>query len=465
MVMKSFHRLFVTFLFLAVVLVVGHVIWRRSEVLPTRTAPPSTNEEDVTQVAPPKSYGVGVPRRVCPAFEEWTTFGTQEFRARVEGEAPDVLHGTWKVTGPREQEKRAIVSRDKSGAFSRFVFKPKGHAGRYRVRCTFSGTATTYEPIFWSVTVASDKHPSIPGRKVDPDELGAMVFIKGGKFWMGAPDTPDDPHPKPRPGPPLYGEAEKPAHEVQIDSFHIGKYAVTAVKFCRFLNDRGNPESRYCLPAKSSIRRNDKSGVYAPRGRCFYVSHIKATWFGAVEYCKWLSERTGKPFRLPTEAEWEYAARGTEGRRYPWGETDPIVNGKSINPGRAKEYGVYASTFDFLRNVGSFPIANTPEGVADMAGPSREWCHDAYSPDYYGKSPAHNPQGPHIPLDKLDTFPRVQRHVPAAAIWDGIWFTTYSLGPAWTRKHAAPLNANASCGFRLAMDAEVAESPSDTPKE
>jgi formylglycine-generating enzyme required for sulfatase activity len=463
--MKSFHRLFVTFLFLAVVLAMGHVIWRRSGVPPKRPAPPPANEEDVTQVVPPKSHGAGVPKRVLPAFEEWivSTRITQEFRARIEGEDVDVTRATWRVSGPPEQVQHVSVSRDASGVTSRFTFRRYGRMpGDYRITCTFSGKAATYEPVSWSLTLDACTYYAAYGRKVNPDELGAMVFIKGGRFVMGAPSVPSNSHDSFLLG---YDKVAKPAHEVQIDSFHIGKYPVTVIEFCRFLNDRGNPDSRYWVMNHAFIRKDDETDVYIPKGNRQFYRVAGATWFGAVEYCRWLAQRTGKPYRLPTEAEWEYTARGPKGRRYPWGETDPIVNGRSTNPGRAEEYGVRTDGTRGTSTVGSFPIASTPEGVADMAGRKREWCHDAYSPDYYGKSPAHNPRGPDVPLDKLDTFPRVQRHVPASANWDGLWFTTYWLGPAWTRKHAAPLNANASCGFRLAMDAEVAESPSDTPKE
>jgi formylglycine-generating enzyme required for sulfatase activity len=462
--MKSFHRLFVTFLFLAVVLAMGHAVLRRRKAPPNQPAPPPANGEDVSRVALPKSYGVGVPKRVFPAFEEWIVGReVQEFKARVEGASADVTHALWRVTGPKAQEKHARVSRDKGGATSEFTPESRGRvAGDYKITCTFSGRGATYEPVSWSLTVDGSRYYAAYGRKVNPDELGAMILIRGGRFMMGAPDVADASHDSILL---KYDGVAKPGHEVHIDSFYIGKCPVTLMEFCRFLSDRGNPKSKYYIMQYSAIRKDNEKGIYVHKGNWQFHRVSSATWFGAVEYCKWLSQRTGKSYRLPTEAEWEYAARGVKGRRYPWGETDPILNGRSTNPGRAENYGVRVGSDKKWRNIGSFPIANTPEGVADMAGASREWCHDAYSPDYYGKSPAHNPQGPHVPLDKLDTFPRVQRHVPAAAIWDGIWFTTYSLGPAWTRKHAAPLNANASCGFRLAMDAEVAESPSDTPKE
>jgi formylglycine-generating enzyme required for sulfatase activity len=447
--MKSIHRSLVVFLLVGAVLGTSHTACSATERPPSAPARPEPN---------------AVPEKVLPAFEEWIVSSTvtQEFWAHIEGDDVDAVYATWHVTGPRRLKERTRVSHDKSGATSRFTFNAKRRAGKYKIICTFVGKTETYEPVSWLLTVDSRRHYSAYGRKVSPKELGAMVLVKGGRFTMGAPSVPSESHDSFLLG---YDRGAKPAHEVQIDSFYIGKYPVTAVEFCRFLNDRGNPDSKYCEVAKGSIQRDEGSGIYAPRGNSHYVSEVAATWFGAVEYCKWLSQRTGKPYRLPTEAEWEYVARGAEGRRYPWGKTDPIPKGRSKDPGRAKEYGVFAFVSGYLRNVGSFPTANTPEGVADMAGLILEWCQDAYSPTYYGKSPVSNPRGPAVPPGKMDTFPRVCRRVPYMANWDGMFFTTYWLGPAWSRWSMRPREASLLSGFRLAMDAEPTDLPPDRPKK
>jgi len=111
---------------------------------------------------------------------------------------------------------------------------------------------------------------------------------------------------------------------------------------------------------------------------------IGVNWDAATAYCAWLSARTGKHYRLPTEAEWEKAARGTDGRRYPWGE--------SIDRDLANFVGTQA--FDTVRPVGYFKGNASPYGAFDMAGNVLEWCQDWYDRDYYASSPRKNPQGP-----------------------------------------------------------------------
>jgi formylglycine-generating enzyme required for sulfatase activity len=107
-------------------------------------------------------------------------------------------------------------------------------------------------------------------------------------------------------------------------------------------------------------------------------------WDAATAYCAWLSAKTGKRYRLPTEAEWEKAARGTDGRRYPFGN--------SIERSQANFVG--AQAYDTVMPVGSFPAGASPYGALDMAGNALEWTQDWYDRDYYSVSPRKNPQGP-----------------------------------------------------------------------
>ncbi len=121
---------------------------------------------------------------------------------------------------------------------------------------------------------------------------------------------------------------------------------------------------------------------------------LGVNWDAAVAYCNWLSAKTGKKYRLPTEAEWEKAARGTDQRRYPWGNT--------IDRSFANFVG--AQTYDTGRPAGFFDGSKrgdlethsnaSPYGALDMAGNVMEWCQDWYSRDYYASSPRKNPRGP-----------------------------------------------------------------------
>ena len=97
---------------------------------------------------------------------------------------------------------------------------------------------------------------------------------------------------------------------------------------------------------------------------------VRVSYEDAVRYCRWLSEKTGEPYRLPTEAEWEYAASGGGQRKYPWGNEDPTP-----------DHANYAMNIDKTTPVGSYPLGRTPEGLFDIAGNVWEWCDDWYDED------------------------------------------------------------------------------------
>jgi formylglycine-generating enzyme required for sulfatase activity len=98
---------------------------------------------------------------------------------------------------------------------------------------------------------------------------------------------------------------------------------------------------------------------------------VGVSWYEALAYCRWLSEKSGKPYRLPTEAEWEKAARGTDGRRYPWGDAwdASLCNNKESGPGKTTP-------------VGEYPEGESPYGVEELVGQVWEWCRTKYSSSY-----------------------------------------------------------------------------------
>ncbi|MBI4718013.1 MAG: SUMF1/EgtB/PvdO family nonheme iron enzyme [Planctomycetes bacterium] len=202
--------------------------------------------------------------------------------------------------------------------------------------------------------------------------LPAMRLIKGGRFTMGSPVEDcvffD------------YHKDERPAQEVQVGDFYIGRFCVTNDEFCVFLND--SIQAHVLLPR--GISR--VGGAYCPREYMERAPVSGVTWTMAASYCDWLSEKTGLPFRLPTEAEWEYAARGLELRKWPWGNADPGDPRRGVGPDVRPFYRYYGyrwypkdAEWWFGAPVGSFPLGQTPQGVYDLCGTyGGEWCSDRY---------------------------------------------------------------------------------------
>lgn len=202
-----------------------------------------------------------------------------------------------------------------------------------------------------------------------------MVRIPAGKFLMGT--TKEQAEQVIKEGGESwkeYTKREQPQHTVELSEYFIGKYPVTNREYQAFVR-----EAKYKPP-----QGWDGDQFPAEKG-----SHpvVDVSWNDASEYCKWLSGKTQKNYRLPTEAEWEKAARGEDGRIYPWGN--------DFDPKRANtsESGI-GNTSD----VGKFsPQGDSPYGCADMAGNVWEWCNDWFKEDEYKQRQASvekDPQGP-----------------------------------------------------------------------
>jgi formylglycine-generating enzyme required for sulfatase activity len=181
--------------------------------------------------------------------------------------------------------------------------------------------------------------------------------VPAGEFPMGSEQGPDD---------------EKPVHSVYLDAYQIMTYEVTNKQYAQCVRNGTCEGGGYeYLDAAGNIlnRLNDEA----------YVDHpvVTVSWFQAETYCKWIGAR------LPSEAEWEKAARGTDGRIYPWGNDNPTTDLLNFN------LTVWDTT-----PVGSYASGQSPYGVYDMAGNVWEWVADWYSETYYQSSPSSNPTGP-----------------------------------------------------------------------
>jgi sulfatase modifying factor 1 len=180
----------------------------------------------------------------------------------------------------------------------------------------------------------------------------SMVPIPEGWFLMGSDAGQDN---------------ERPIHRVCVDAFEFGVYQVTNAQYAHFLAATSHRKPLHWDDANFN---HPSQPVVAP------------SWFDAVAYCDWLSRETQHHYRLPTEAEWERAARGgLEGNLYPWGD-DP--------PESLPNYSQRWKTGPEI--VGQ--DAPNAYGLFDIAANVHEWCSDWFAADYYASSPERNPQGP-----------------------------------------------------------------------
>ncbi len=180
-----------------------------------------------------------------------------------------------------------------------------------------------------------------------------LVPIPAGWFVMGCETGRDD---------------EKPVHRVWVDTFEIGAYQVTNAEYSAFLTATKRPPPPVTWDDKNFNSRHQPV--------------VSVSWFDAVAYCDWLSQSTGRHYVLPTEAQWERAARGDrENELYPWGNAglDEIPDYKSRWQTGPEEVGLYAPSSTGMYNAG--------DNV-------HEWCADWYSAEYYAHSPEKNPMGP-----------------------------------------------------------------------
>ena len=185
----------------------------------------------------------------------------------------------------------------------------------------------------------------------------AMVTVPAGMFQMGSPEG-------------TGGTDEHPQRTLYLEGFAIDQVEVTNAQYRRFVKATGHkpPPNPY-----------GKGPLFSVKG-IEHLPVVQVTWHDASDYCQWAGKR------LPSEAEWEKAARGTDGRLFPWGNEPPT-------PTHAN-FGHDWEDLKTLHPVGSHPQGNSPYGVSDMAGNAREWVLDTYDQDFFQTAPDRNPRGP-----------------------------------------------------------------------
>lgn len=210
---------------------------------------------------------------------------------------------------------------------------------------------------FTQPTAKLESQSVTQAREIIGKDGAPMVLVPAGGFVMGSRDDDE-----------MARNDERPAHSVYLDAFYIDTYEVTISRYDGFLNKTGRKPPRDWRYGLGQGHDNEPSLV---------------TWDDARAYCSWVEKR------LPTEAEWEKAARGTDQRLYPWGNAED-----SGLFGRLANFGHAESGSGFKYDVGSFKKGKSPYGVYDMAGNVAEWVADWYGETYYGRSPLRNPKGP-----------------------------------------------------------------------
>jgi formylglycine-generating enzyme required for sulfatase activity len=237
--------------------------------------------------------------------------------------------------------------------------------------------------------------------KVSPRDGMVMVFVPAGEFLMGS--KADDPYGR---------EDEKPQRSVYLDAFWIDQTEVTNAMYALFLNANGNQieDGDTWLDADDPVVRvHYIDGEWQPEAEYSHHPVIEVTWFGAYAYCQWAGRR------LPTEAEWEKAARGGDGRTYPWGQAAPGVIKVSC-----QQANIAGCNFD-TQPVGSYPDYASPYGILDMSGNLAEWVQDWYQPNYYRIAPDENPPGP----------PKGEYKVLRGGAWSGGYITARTTRRSW----------------------------------
>lgn len=278
--------------------------------------------------------------------------------------------------------------------------RPQGPGGTQRVAPV---TPTVAAPTALSVDEERARYPNFSSEAIDQP----FVLIPSGSFMMGSTSS---------------GAAanEQPTAKVNLTRFFISRHPITNEQYELF-----DPSHR----SKRLVKADKRHPVV-------YVSSLEA-----IKFCQWLSSRERKRYRIPTEAEWEFAARGTDGRTYPWGETTSrgdLANFADANTAFAWSDRAVNDGFAETSPVGAFPRGASPFGVEDMAGNVWEWCLDFY--EAYKVAEKTNPQGPRAGSQRI--------------LRGGSWKSRFNSLRASARSFNAPNFAANDVGFRVVCECD-----------
>ncbi len=237
--------------------------------------------------------------------------------------------------------------------------------------------------------IAADNKPPKKYTETITTKTGAklsldMVLIPGGSYTMGSPASEAD-----------RSDDEGPQRKVSLDPFYLCTTEATLELFMAYYQETGTAKKEFvevqeaqknAEPAADGVDTiSGPTPVYGDMTMGYSVKHpaIGMSWHNAMTFCRWLSQKTGKPYRLPTEAEWEYAARAGATSAYGFGD----------DPDKLGDYAWFEDNSDFGPGAVATRKPNA-WGLYDMQGNVREWVHDFHQPNAYAEAAAKNPTGP-----------------------------------------------------------------------
>lgn len=209
------------------------------------------------------------------------------------------------------------------------------------------------------------------------EEENNMVNVPAGEFQMGCNEEVDNK---------CYND-EKPYHKVILSAYKIDKYEVTSCKYQECVDAGDCNNYNESEPHFSAYSEEFQKCNLGRKDRLDHPMNC-VSWFGAKAYCEWVGKR------LPTEAEWEKAARGTDGLKYPWGNTSDSTCSYAVMGRYDEKRGPEGCGADSTWAVGSIEAGKSPYGAYDMAGNVIEWVNDWFLENYYYSSPLNDPAGP-----------------------------------------------------------------------
>lgn len=263
----------------------------------------------------------------------------------------------------------------------------------------WEASAVLVGSVFFLLVAATGATAKLP-EKITGKDGALMALVPAGLFTMGSEGS---------------GEDEKPLHRVHLDGFYMDQYEVTTARYARFLETSGRkPPDQWSAARLPQLGDRPVIGV---------------DWHDADAYCQWAGKR------LPTEAEWEKAARGPEGRAYPWGADHPNASLANFD-----KSCILCNVYEeVLKSVGSYEKGKSPYGIYDLSGNVQEWTADWYDEQYYKVSPKRNPTGPSQGVGKVAR--------------GGSWLSRRTLLQSGLRNWESPASRQTHTGFRCVQGA------------